>query len=431
MRISGVPVGRVVEVERGPDNTTRATLELRARYAPVPKDARAMLRQKSLLGETYVDLSPGHRQRGWLPEGETLPRSAVAPTVELDEIFRTFDAPTREAFGIWMKSQAAATAGRAADLSAAFANLPEFVVATEDLLANLNAQSDALSRTVASTGDVFSAISEREGQLRALITESERLFGITAERDRELAAIFEELPRFEREAQSILPRLTRFAETAEPIVRRLQPAATEMTPTFEALRELSPELRGFFERLGPVVTASEDGLPAFERVLEDIPPLLEQFQPFLRNANPIVEYLGASKREITAFFANTVAASLSRDLNLPRATNQPVHYLRTVQPLGPESLTFYPRPLGSSRANAYAAPGAFDSLASGLKVFDKRPCANGDVAPPADAVPPTLVPLVQLYVFRTTGRDTARPGCLEQGAFPGFGTSFPQLRAEP
>ena len=58
-------------------------------------------------------------------------------------------------------------------------------------------------------------------------------------------------------------------------------------------------------------------------------------------------------------------------------------------------------------------------------------CANGDVAPPASAIPETLTPLIPTYVFRTAGRDTARPGCTGQGAFPGFGTTFPQLRAEP
>jgi phospholipid/cholesterol/gamma-HCH transport system substrate-binding protein len=91
VRIAGVPVGKVVDFVPGPDNTTDATIELDSEYAPVPRDARAMLRTKTLLGETFVDLTPGHPRRGTLREGDTLPRSAVAPTVELDEIFRSFD----------------------------------------------------------------------------------------------------------------------------------------------------------------------------------------------------------------------------------------------------------------------------------------------------------------------------------------------------
>jgi virulence factor Mce-like protein len=432
VRISGVPVGKVVDMEQGPANRTDATIEMRSAYAPVPRDARAMLRTKTLLGETYVDLTPGNPRSGMLPDEGKLPNSSVAPTVELDEIFRSFDRPTREAFRTWMQSQSAASAGRGADLNAAFAALPEFVAGTDALMRELNAQEDALSETIASTGDFFDALSERDGQLRALITESNRLFQATAERNEEFAAIWEELPRFERESRLTLPRLTQFSEVGKPVVEQLQPAATEMAATFEAMGRQAVEFKGFFRRLGPVITASKRGVPAFERTMAELPPLLEDFEPWLRNVDPMIRHLDTSRREITSFMGNLTAATNGRDLPevLPRAQN-PVNFLRVAAPLAPEGLTYYPRPLGSSRANAYAAPGALDRLASGLPVYDSRPCSNGDVLPPASADPPEVAPLIPLYAFRTTGRDVARPACVPQGPFPGFGTSFPQLRADP
>jgi hypothetical protein len=75
--------------------------------------------------------------------------------------------------------------------------------------------------------------------------------------------------------------------------------------------------------------------------------------------------------------------------------------------------------------------GSLDGLASGLTVYDTRGCTNGDVAPPLAADPPQLQPLVVDNVFRTTGRDVARPRCVGHGPYPGFGMSFPRLRAEP
>ena len=108
VRISGVPVGKVVKIDLGPGNTTEATLEMRSRYAPVPKDARAMLRQKSLLGETYVDLTTGNEATGTIPDGGILAKARVAPTVVLDEIFRGFDDDTQQADQPWMQSLAAA-----------------------------------------------------------------------------------------------------------------------------------------------------------------------------------------------------------------------------------------------------------------------------------------------------------------------------------
>ena len=55
--------------------------------------------------------SPGNRSKGTLPDGGALPRAAVAATVELDEIFRTFDDADPQAFQTWMQSQAAAVDG--------------------------------------------------------------------------------------------------------------------------------------------------------------------------------------------------------------------------------------------------------------------------------------------------------------------------------
>src|SRR3954466_9154420 len=53
VRISGVPVGKVKDIE--PDKRTgppRGTIGLESRYAPVPGHPGAILRQKTLLGET-------------------------------------------------------------------------------------------------------------------------------------------------------------------------------------------------------------------------------------------------------------------------------------------------------------------------------------------------------------------------------------------
>ena len=64
MRIAGVSVGKVRKLDvDGDRNRTLATIELDREFAPLHADARAMLRQKTLLGETYVELTPGRGER--------------------------------------------------------------------------------------------------------------------------------------------------------------------------------------------------------------------------------------------------------------------------------------------------------------------------------------------------------------------------------
>ena len=127
MRISGVTVGTVVALNPTPQGETVATIQMQPRYAPVHADARAILRAKTLLGETFVAITPGSRAAPAIPEGGTLGRGQVAPSVQLDEIYRTFDPKTRAAFQTWMIASAAGINGQGAALNAALGELDPFV----------------------------------------------------------------------------------------------------------------------------------------------------------------------------------------------------------------------------------------------------------------------------------------------------------------
>src|SRR4051794_1901307 len=117
VRISGVNVGKVKKVELGDDGRTNTTIELDDQYAPLPKDAKAILRQKTLLGETYVELTPGTKSAGMIPENGRLATAQVAPTVELDEIFRALNPQTRRAFQIWQQDLGKGIQGHGQDFS--------------------------------------------------------------------------------------------------------------------------------------------------------------------------------------------------------------------------------------------------------------------------------------------------------------------------
>src|SRR6266508_946599 len=92
VREAGVTVGHVVkkELAGGAGNATTATIEVDAKYAPVRSDSRVILRQKTLLGETYLELTPGTPGARNVSDGGYLQAKQVAPSVQLDEIFQAF-----------------------------------------------------------------------------------------------------------------------------------------------------------------------------------------------------------------------------------------------------------------------------------------------------------------------------------------------------
>src|SRR5712691_7693976 len=67
VRVAGVRVGKVKAKDLDPKgNRTITTIEVDRKYAPIRKDATAVLRQKTLLGETYVELTPGTKSAGFV-----------------------------------------------------------------------------------------------------------------------------------------------------------------------------------------------------------------------------------------------------------------------------------------------------------------------------------------------------------------------------
>src|SRR4051794_2768376 len=70
VREAGVRVGKVRAKDIDPKhpNRTVATIEIEPRFAPIPSDARMILRQKTLLGETYVEMTPGTPRADKIPD---------------------------------------------------------------------------------------------------------------------------------------------------------------------------------------------------------------------------------------------------------------------------------------------------------------------------------------------------------------------------
>jgi len=465
VRISGVPVGKVKTVENDPETgRSVAVIEMEERFAPLPRDSKAILRQKTLLGETYVELTPGNPQRaGLVPENGRLPAGQVSPTVELDEIFRSFDPQTRRAFQVWMQSQSRALDGRARDVSDVLGNLDPFARDTTEVLEVLNSQEGAVRQVVRNTGVVFDALSERRGDLQGAIRNADQVFETTAARDEDLQELFRVLPTFNREATTTVDRLATFARETDPLITQLRPAAREFSPTFRQLQLLAPDLRALFRDLDPLITASETGLPALRRFLEELRPALGEFDPALKQLNPMLSWLGEYRNELRAYFANGSAATQAR-------TPDGVHYLRTANPQNAENLAVYPRRIGSNRTNPYLSPRGFDNLdRGGLLSFETRHCGAGNPLPAtdpqqlsdqlqatlgevltpssdvtgtvqgtADSLGDTLAGNILNFVFTNAGREFPAPPCREQAPYRtsegrivtqgGEATKYPRVR---
>ncbi len=226
MRIGGVSVGKVKAIELAPpedrldgQDLTEAEIEIEPEFAPISSDARAILRQKTLLGETYVELTSGTKPDAEadesvpvslgaaannsdaeaegveaIPEDGSLGISQTENQTQIDEIFNALDEQTRASFQRWQQNAAVAIQGRGQDLNDSFGNLGPFLDDASDVLAVLRRQKTELKGLVRDTGTVFDALSENDQALAGVITNSNDTFEALASEERGAARDVPDLP---------------------------------------------------------------------------------------------------------------------------------------------------------------------------------------------------------------------------------------------
>ena len=403
VRISGVSVGRVKATELAPpdkkidgQDTTAAEIEIEPEFAPISSNARAILRQKTLLGETFVELTPGTEPGDEdepvslgaasavsdaeaesvesVPEGGTLPTTQTRSQVQIDEIFNALDEETRLAFSRWMRGSAESIRDRGLDLNDAIGNLGPFAGDASEVLSVLRRQKTALQGLVRDTGEVFAALTENEAALSGAVSNSNAAFEALASQREALAQTFQILPTFQRETRATFERLDAFQANTRPLVLDLKPVADELSPTLKNIRRLSPELLGLFGDLDALNQVADEGVPALTGTLRELRPLLKELDPFLANLNPVVRFL-TDYREVIPNFLASPGVGTSDTLEAVPGQPGPRHALRQLGYLSQESLSVWPERIPENRGNAYLQPDALKwPTAARSGIFENFDC---------------------------------------------------------
>jgi len=425
VRTAGIPVGKVVSKDLySHGNRTVATIQLDPRFVPLHADARAILRQKTLLGETFIELTPGTKSAPPIPEGGFLSNAQVVPNVYLDQVLQAFDPVTRQAFRHWQQDLAAGAQGHGQDLNDAFGTLPGFTASASDLLDVLNSQSSAVRALFRNTGVTFAALNQNRAALHDLIVNSGQVFQATSDQRNALAQTFKIFPTFLDESKATFAKLQTFAVNTHPLIRELRPVARDLVPTLRDVRAFAPDLRNLFINLDPLITVSRTGLPALRDLLRGAKPLLAALDPFLEQLNPALQWLEFDQYQVSDFISNG-AFPLTKTAptpGVPGGAGPSVgHVLRTLGPTGVESAGIFPTRLSTNRGNAYASILALTETPQTAKFglppsFDCRN-AGGEVTP-NEGMPSPF-----------GGGPQAHPGCFVQGPLPFLGNTgaFPHV----
>jgi virulence factor Mce-like protein len=264
-RIGVVSDMRPIRLEDGTGGA-ELTLELSKEHGDVPRDSTLRIRPRSALGLKYVELTKGSSEATFR-SGDVLPSEQASFSAELDDVYRTFDEPTRRAAQGNLRGFGDAFASRGSSVGRTLEELPAFFGSLEPVMATLSgpqADLDGFVRELAdaarivapvseqqaalftSMADTFEALGRDEQALKDLIAKSPSTMDVGVESFRVQRPFLDDLTAFSRdfsgateELKAALPPLNGAVEVGTPVQKRAVELNDELAKTLDTVRDLA------------------------------------------------------------------------------------------------------------------------------------------------------------------------------------------------
>ena len=295
VRIGGSRVGVVsaIKPRRLRDGTVTAILDLKLETAvdPLPRDSTLLIRSRSALGLKYVEITKGGAREGF-KSGDTIPVERATPRpVEIDEVFATFDEPTRAASRTNLDEFGGALAGRGASLNEAIGFLPS-------LFGNLEPVMENLADPETDLAGFFRGLGQAAAEAAPVAEEQASLF---RNLDTTFAALSDVRPEIQESISTGPAALDAAIEgfpRQRPFLRNTELFFAELRPGVRALRGGARDLADAFEIGQPVLRRSV-------QLNRRLPPVFAALQRF--NDDPMTSLGLNGLRTAVSILRPTVA----------------------------------------------------------------------------------------------------------------------------
>ncbi len=289
VKVAGAKIGVIqsMDVTRG----KKAAVVLRIddeRFTPFHGDAKCTVRPQSLIGEKFVECTPGTDASPALArigrgdgEGQhLLPLSRTSSPVDLDLINNISRRPYRERLSILLNEFGTGLAGRGKDLNEVIHRANPALRETDKVLTILARQNRVLGRLAESSDRALAPLAREKSQLTGFIESAGDTATATAERRADIARGLQRLPAFLRELDPLMADLQGFAKQATPVATNLNRSGRDVSRVFQNLGPFSTAATPSLVTLGD---ALRTGRPAVLRTR----PLVQDVGRFAKEARPL------------------------------------------------------------------------------------------------------------------------------------------------
>jgi virulence factor Mce-like protein len=269
------------------------TLKLDKSYGNVPVDSTISIQPRSVLGLKYLDLHKGVSHR-YFADGATMPATQTNVPVQFDDVFKTFNTPTRNAIQQDLVGFGDTLASRGSALNDTIASLPPLLGHLEPVARYLSDPSTELTRFFTGLNSFMGAVAPVAQVNAQLFGKMATTFGAIDRNPADLKATIAESPSTEQVStqsliaqQPLLVDLTTFGHFMTPATASLKTALPILNPALEQGTQVLGRTPPLNQRLQQTMVAL--------RTLAQAPGTnvaLNGLVDTVQTLNPMVKYLG-------------------------------------------------------------------------------------------------------------------------------------------
>ncbi len=297
VREGGFRIGVVSSVQPVPLGNGQVGAELILKLdkaqGSVPVDSTATVLSRSVLGLKYVDLVKGASHK-IIPDGGTLPIAQTSVPVQFDDIFKTFDPPTRKAIQQSLQGVGDTLASRGGDLNDLISSLPKLLSNLQPVAAYLSDSSTGLTRFLGALNGFMGTVAPVVQVNVALFRDAATTF----------AAIDQNPSSYQATIAGSPPTLT----TGTDSLRTQQPFLVDLTTFGHYFAPATAELRDALPDINPAIEEGTRTLirtPSLDRGVQGVAVALKNLarapgtniainalSSTANTLNPMLRYLG-------------------------------------------------------------------------------------------------------------------------------------------
>lgn len=322
VKVAGEPIGTVKDIDVTNNGQAEVKLDITEDgYAPLRQGTRAIVRQTSLSGvaQRYIDLQLGGATGAEIPEGATIPTTSTEATVDLDQIFDTFNPEVRKGTQNTIRLLRDFQAGREDEANAALKYFNPALSSSARLFSELNRNRPEFERFINETAKLVTDTASRDDDLAGLVSNLATTTDAIASQNGALGDAIGQLPDFMRQADTTFVNLRSALDDLDPLVDDAKPAVRALRPLLKQLRPFARDARPTARDLSQTIrrSGSDNDLvelvrrqPAIDRVAnqtaqrngEDRPGALPASQEAFKGASPQLAFARPYAPELIGWF---------------------------------------------------------------------------------------------------------------------------------